>query len=101
MRNGGVRGGLEQILPTANLPQNMTKIAELLRKHLSDSPRGEQSRMVKAMGINKSTMTRWLDGDQVPGGRNSETIVDYIRKVRREKKAAEKAKELETSNEKA
>lgn len=57
--------------------------------------------MVKAIGVNKSTMTRWLDGDQVPSGRNSETIVDYIRRVRREKKAAEKAKELETSNEKA
>jgi hypothetical protein len=60
----------------------MNKIAELLRKHLSESPRGEQARIVRDLNINKSTMTRWLDGDMHPNGQHTMTIVEYIRRKR-------------------
>ena len=55
------------------------KIAALHRKHLNESPRGEQAALVRLWGVNKSTMSRWLDGTLHPNGPNTMTIVEYLR----------------------
>lgn len=61
-------------------------IAELLRKHLSESPRGEQANLVRQFGVNKSTMTRWLDGTLHPNGPHTMTIVEYLRAKKQQQK---------------
>ena len=61
-----------------NMPQKLN-LSDLLRKHLNESPRGEQSALVRHFGINKSTMTRWLDGTLHPNGPHTLTIVEFLK----------------------
>lgn len=57
----------------------MTKIAELLRKHMNESPHGEQARIVRMLDINKSTMTKWLSGKASPNCEHTLTIVEFLK----------------------
>lgn len=58
----------------------MSRIADLLRKHLAESPRGEQARLVRELGVNKATMTKWLSNQMTPNGEHALTIVDLLKR---------------------
>ena len=63
---------LSRMTPKLNIP-------DLLRKHLVKEGHGSKGRLARELGVNKSTMTRWVDGTLHPNGQHSITIVEYLR----------------------
>lgn len=64
----------------------MEQLAKLLNKAFINSPRGEQARLQREMGVRPSTMNRWLTGKMKPNGEHTLIIVEYLRKKEQEQK---------------